>query len=221
MAVVLVADDDERVRRLLNRALVGAGHRVLEAADAVAVRKQLQDKEIDLILLDLVMPGEDGLSVLRSLPADGPPVMVLSGVAEVSARITAIDAGAVDFVVKPFAVGEILARVNRHLHLAGRPSGTSSDIAVGQLTMHPGRRSVTAPQGEIELSGLEFALLAHLARRPGETSTKAELLRDVWQTDWESGSNAIEVCVARLRSKLDPYCPIRTVRGLGYYVDVG
>jgi DNA-binding response OmpR family regulator len=166
------------------------------------------------------MPGIDGLTVLKhvnALPVR-PPVMVLSGVGHVGARVQAINSGAVDYVTKPFVLAELIARVNRHL---GTPHERPEN---GRYLSHPGfrldthRRILLLPVEVRPLSERETAVLAHLLRRRGDVCGREELLHDIWSYDFDPGSNVLEVCVARLRTKLPSLTTIETVRGVGYCI---
>ncbi len=219
MARLLVVDDEPRIRTYLNRSLSAQGHTVYEAADGQAALDQLDSRDIDLVLLDLAMPLRGGLDVLSVLKQreSSPPVIVLSAVTDISARIQALDQGAVDVVAKPFSSAELSARIRRHLHhLTPSPPGEQRYLEAGgvQLDLHR-RRAVTA-HGSVSLTEREFALLAHLMRRSNDVCSREELLHDIWDLDFDPGSNVVDVCVRRLRSKLQPDPPIETVRGGGY-----
>ena len=219
MALLLVVDDEPRIRTVLNRSLSAQGHTVYEAPDGQAALEQLDARDVDLVLLDLVMPRRSGLDVLSDLKqrVPSPPVIVLTAVTEISARIQALDRGAVDVVAKPFSTTELSARIRRHLHQkTPAPSGEQRYLEAGgvQLDLHR-RRALTA-QGPVSLTGREFALLAHLMRRSNDVCSREELLHDIWDLSFDPGSNVVDVCVRRLRSKLQPTPPIVTVRGAGY-----
>ena len=219
MARLLVVDDEPRIRTYLNRSLSAQGHTVYEAADGQAALDQLDSRDIDLVLLDLAMPRRGGLDVLSVLKQreSSPPVIVLSAVTDLSARIQALDQGAVDVVAKPFSSAELSARIRRHLHhQTPSPPGEQRYLEAGgvQLDLHR-RRAVTA-HGSVSLTEREFALLAHLMRRSNDVCSREELLHDIWDLDFDPGSNVVDVCVRRLRSKLQPDPPIETVRGGGY-----
>jgi DNA-binding response OmpR family regulator len=216
---LLVVDDEPRIRTYLNRSLSAQGHTVYEAADGQAALDQLDSRDIDLVLLDLAMPRRGGLDVLSVLKQreSSPPVIVLSAVTDISARIQALDQGAVDVVAKPFSSAELSARIRRHLHhQTPSPPGEQRYLEAGgvQLDLHR-RRAVTA-HGSVSLTEREFALLAHLMRRSNDVCSREELLHDIWDLDFDPGSNVVDVCVRRLRSKLQPDPPIETVRGGGY-----
>ena len=219
MASLLVVDDEPRIRTVLNRSLSAQGHTVYEASDGQAALDQIDSREMDLVLLDLAMPRRGGLDVLSVLKDrdSSPPVIVLTAVTEISARIQALDRGAVDVVAKPFSAMELSARIRRHLHQeTSVPVGERRYLVAGgvQLDLHR-RRAVTAG-GPVSLTGREFALLAHLMRRSNDVCSREELLHDIWDLDFDPGSNVVDVCVGRLRSKLQPTPPIETVRGAGY-----
>ena len=219
MARLLVVDDEPRIRAYLNRSLSAQGHTIYEAADGQGALDQLDSHDFDLVLLDLAMPGRSGLdvlSVMRQREAN-PPVIVLTAVTDTSARIQALDRGAVDVVTKPFSGAELSARIRRHLHLqAPFPPGEQRYLKAGgvQLDLHR-RRAVTA-RGSVSLTEREFALLSHLMRRSNNVCSREELLHDIWGMDFDPGSNVVDVCVRRLRLKLQPDPPIETVRGGGY-----
>jgi DNA-binding response OmpR family regulator len=219
---VLVVDDEKRVVELLSRFLAGDGHEVLTAPDgAVALDLLGRQADIDLVLLDMVMPRCNGLQVLGEMKKKptSPPVIVLSAVNEVAARVSALDDGAADFVGKPFHAAELMARVRRHLSDAPRQPRPAEEtgryLVAGGLRVDLDRRRAQLGASDVALSERELGLLSHLMRRRGAVCRRDELLHDVWGLDFDPGSNVVEVCMRRLRSKLgDP--PIETVRGLGY-----
>jgi DNA-binding response OmpR family regulator len=218
MSTVLVVDDEERVLTVLSRSLVNEGHSVTTARDGIGALEKMSGAGIDLVLLDLIMPRCNGLQVLSSLRerGDGRPVIVLSAVNEVAARVQALDGGAVDFVSKPFHTSELVARVRRHLVMVpAQRDPRDRYLEAGGITLDLDRRRAVAHGREVVLSEREFALLAHLMRRRGNVCRRDELLHDIWGLDFDPGSNVIDVCVRRLRNRLlEP--PIETVRGVGY-----
>jgi len=220
MSNLLVVDDEPKVASFLTRFLVAEGHSVATAKDGPSALDHLREKDVDLVLLDLVMPRMSGLQVLADMQADGspcPPVIVLSAVTEVAARVQALDRGAVDFVQKPVHAAELVARVRRHLVRAPeqRRAGTDRFLRAGDIQLDLDRRRARGAGFDVALTEREFGLLAHLMRRRGDVCRKDELLHDIWGLEFDPGSNVIEVCIRRLRSKLgDP--PIETIRGVGY-----
>ncbi|MEP7332469.1 MAG: response regulator transcription factor [Terracoccus sp.] len=217
MARVMIVDDEDRIRVLLTKSLTSEGHSVVSVATVSAAIACLESEQIDLVLLDLVMPGGSGLSVLKTMRArdDPTPVIVLSGVTEIGARVQSLDLGAVDFVAKPFSLTELLARVRRNV-ARSHPTAPDRFIEAGGIRVDLERRRASFRDVGVALTEREFSLLVHLAHRPGLVCRREELLRDVWQLDFDPGSNVIEVCVGRLRSKLGQDIPIETVRRVGY-----
>lgn len=221
MSTVMVVDDEERIIRFLTRSLTSEGHTVVPCGSGQGALDALVHERVDLILLDLVMAQGNGLQVLTELRQrqDGTPVIVLSGVTEVSARVQALDRGAVDFVSKPFHTAELIARVRRHLSFVPQQRSAEAEryLTAGGLRLDLDRRRVSVDGQELgsALSEREFALLAHLLRRRGEVCGREELLHDIWGLDFDPGSNVVEVCMRRLRGKVDEL-PVETVRGVGY-----
>ncbi|MFM6847498.1 MAG: response regulator transcription factor, partial [Terrabacter sp.] len=184
---------------------------------ASAAIERLESRDVDLIVLDLVMPGLGGLAVLDAVNARkrSTPVIVLSGVTDVGTRVEALDRGAVDVVAKPFSLTELLARVRRNVGAARAPADERF-LDVAGIRLDVGRRRATFGSVSASLTERELSLLAHLMRRSGEVCRKEELLHDVWHLDFDQGSNVVEVCVGRLRGKLGQDIPIETLRGVGY-----
>lgn len=234
MSTVMVVDDQERIRELLTRMLTSEGHTTVTAADGLQALKELARRDVDLILLDLVMPESHGMQVLTTLRARNSttPVIVLSAVTDVAARVEAFDLGAIDFVGKPFHSAELVARVRRHLATPAVPVGVAGShgtpgvrpgddrrfLVAGGVELDLDRRRALHRGRQVGLTEREFSLLAHLMRREGEVCSRAELLHDVWGLDFDPGTNVIEVCVRRLRGKLAEL-PIETVRSVGYCFD--
>jgi len=214
----MVVDDEERIRTLITRSLASEGHSVLSANDGIGALDRLAAEDIDLVLLDLVMPRCNGLTVLSALRdrQDDTPVIVLSGVTDIAARVQALERGAVDVVAKPFSLVELLARTRRHLSSARAPRPDHRFLEAGGIRLDLDRRCASVADREVSLTEREFSLLAHLMRRRGEVCRREELLHDVWGLDFDPGSNVVEVCVRRLRNKLAPNPPIETIRRVGY-----
>jgi DNA-binding response OmpR family regulator len=217
MSTLMVVDDEERVRHFLTRSLTSEGHTVITAPDGANALEQLARTTVDLILLDLVMPRRNGIQLLADLRAQDavPPVIVLSGVADVAARVQALDGGAADFVAKPVHLAELMARVRRHLVAVPRQRTEGRYLVAGGIRLDLDRRRATLGLGDVVLTEREFSLLAHLMRRRGDVCRRDELLHDVWGLTFDPGSNVVEVCVRRIRTKLAE-APIETVRGVGY-----
>lgn len=217
MSTVMVVDDEERIRHLLSRSLTSEGHVVVSAASGDDALHLLETHQVDLILLDLVMPGRSGLSVLATLGKrrNEAPVIVISGVTDVGARVQALEWGAVDVVAKPFTLAELLARIRRNLG-ARRAPNDDRFLTAGGVRLDLDRRRARSGGADVSLTEREFSLLAHLMRRHGEVCRREELLHDVWGLEFDPGSNVVEVCVRRLRTKLGSRVPIETIRRVGY-----
>ena len=216
MSRVMVVDDQERMREMLCRLLAAEGHVTVAAPDGVEALRRLADAEVDLVLLDLVMPHTNGMQVLTSLRDRGcrTPVIVISAVPDIAARVQALDVGAIDFVGKPFHASELLARVRRSLARQAEHHDERY-LETGGVQLDLDRRRAVMGQSCAQLSEREFELLAHFMRRAGRTCRRDELLHDVWGLGFDPGTNVVEVCVRRLRTKL-PDVPIETVRNVGY-----
>lgn len=217
MATVMVVDDEERIRGLLAKSLTSEGHSVVTAVTADAAIDRLDAGAIDLVLLDLVMPGPNGLTVLRAMSErnDTTPVIVLSGMTDVGARVQALEQGAVDVVAKPFSLTELLARLRRNVG-GVRPATDERFLEAGGIRLDLDRRRPTFGTSSFQLTEREFTLLAHLMRRKGTVCRREELLHDVWGLNFDPDSKVVEVCVGRLRSKLGQILPVETVQGVGY-----
>ena len=215
MDSILVIDDEERMRQLLSRALEQQGLLVVTAGDSSQAQSALRTKKVDLVLLDLVLGAESGLSLLAVMRREHPevPVIVVSGVTDVTPRVAALDRGAIDVVTKPFNLVELTARVRRHLEHG--PVDRTRYLEGGGLRLDLSRRVVVGPGGTQTLAEREAALLAHLMRRRGDVCSREELLRSVWGLEFDPGSNLVDVSIRRLRVKVFGL-PMETVRGVGY-----
>lgn len=222
-ARLLVVDDVAEARQAARRALERAGFAVVEAADGDAGLAAAASQPFDLVLLDLVMPGMSGFEVLTALRRQGDvPVIVLSGRGEESERVLALELGADDYVVKPFLVRELPARVRSVLRRSRPSAGAPArPLVFGVLEIHPVEREVILDAATVETTAREFDLLLKLASEPRRVFSRAELLEQVWGSskDWQDPATVTEH-VRRLRRKIeaDPDNPrwIRTVRGVGY-----
>ncbi len=217
-ARILVIDDEEAMRSVLGRALVSEGLATDLAGTASEGLRQARDKGYDLVILDLLMPGIDGIAVLRQLLRDRPgqTVLVLSCMADVQYKVDCFDLGARDYLTKPFSLDELLARVRNQLR------GRASDrvMRAGEITLHIGRMEVDTGEGLLSLTRLEFLVLKELMEHAGQSMSKFQLLEAVWGYGVDPGSNIVGVCVRRLRSKIGDH-RILTVRGEGYQLAAG
>jgi DNA-binding response OmpR family regulator len=223
-AELLLVDDEPMVREVVGRYLEEAGHHVTAVGDGAAAMAAVTAGRFDLVVLDLMLPAIDGLSVLRELRARGAtPVIVLSARGEEEDRIRGLALGADDYVVKPFSPRELVARVTSVLRRSGHvPDGGA--LTVGAVTIEPATREVRRDGRTVELTRRQFDLLVHLARHPRQVFTRAQLLEAVWDSsaDWQDPAT-VTVHVGQLRQKLetDPTAPrhLITVRGVGYRLD--
>lgn len=220
MAHIVVIEDEPNLRVLLSRLLSDAGYRVTTAANGSAgLNILLAEDTADLVVLDLMLPDLSGEEVLHVLLAAKPEtrVLVLSSVHEVGRRVGVLDAGAVDFVAKPFTNAELLARVRARLRAERAPAATTGPryLYGSGFQLDLQRRELVIQDQRILLPHREFVLLAHLLHRRGEICTRQELLSDVWGMTFDPGTNVVDVYVRRLRSKLASNC-IETVRNVGY-----
>jgi two-component system, OmpR family, response regulator len=215
MGRVLVVDDDHRVGRLLTRVLEQDGQVVEHAVSGRTGLCMALAADFDLIILDLMLPDLDGEAVLAQVLEAHPEqrVLVLSAVPEVGVRVACLEDGAVDFVGKPFVVAELLARV--HLRMKDDPPAERY-LADGQVCLDLRRRKAEVSGREVDLTQREFSLLLHLMRRKGRSCSRSELLADVWGLTFDPGTNVVDVCVRRLRAKLDRPERVETVRNVGY-----
>ncbi|MFD0257190.1 response regulator transcription factor [Kitasatospora indigofera] len=217
---VLVVDDDAAIRRSLERGLRLSGFAVQVAPDgASALDLMAGPTAPDVLVLDVSMPGLDGTDVCRALRAAGDetPVLMLSALDELADRVAGLQAGADDYLVKPFALEELVLRL--HALLRRRPAPPSEVLRAGPLTLSPAARQVHWDDTELHLTRREFELLTQLVRNPGLVLTRDQLLDRVWGYDFEVRSDAVDTFVSYLRRKLeDGGRPrlVHTVRGVGF-----
>ncbi|MFP6749054.1 MAG: response regulator [Alphaproteobacteria bacterium] len=215
---VLVVDDDNRLRDLLGQYLGEHGFLVVTASDAADARAKLKTLAFDIIVLDLMMPGESGLDFAEDLRRSSKvPILMLTAMGEPENRIEGLERGADDYLVKPFEPRELLLRLQNILKRVPRPSEPPADVRMGNVVFCPGRGELSRGGEQIRLTDVETALLGALANRPGEILGREELIS---LTGAGGGGRAIDVQVTRLRRKIeqDPKLPryLQTVRGKGY-----
>ncbi len=221
---VLVVDDEPTIVEVVGRYLERAGYETLEAADGPEALRAAEQGGPDLVVLDVMLPGLDGIEVMRRLherPGKPVPVILLTARGEESDRLVGLRRGADDYVVKPFSPKELVARVDAVLRRVSPPAEkAAAPIEVGQLRIDPAMRTVTLDGEGLSLTQREFDLLAYLAAHPGQVFSRDQLMEAVWNDPAFSDTSTVTVHVRRLRAKLgdDPAQPrfIETVWGVGY-----
>jgi two-component system, OmpR family, response regulator ResD len=221
---ILVVDDEPTIADVVSRYLERAGYSARTASDGPAALARAGEERPDLVVLDLMLPGMDGLEVMRRLRefGEGPRVSVilLTAKGEHSDRIVGLRLGADDYVVKPFSPAELVARVDAVLRRVDSPPELEEPIAFDGLVVDPRGRRVTVRGEEAQLTLREFDLLLHLVRHPGQVFSRDQLMESVWQYGFYSDTSTVTVHMRRLRSKIevDPSEPrwLQTVWGVGY-----
>lgn len=216
---ILIAEDDVRLARVLRRVLQEDGHVVDVASDGQQALELGGEPGIDLIILDVMLPGMDGFDVCRSLRAAGveTPILMLTARSAVDDRVRGLDVGADDYLVKPFALAELQARIRALTRRA--PTFADQPLRVADLTLDVSRHSAVRAGKEIPLSVKEFQLLEFFMRHPNQVLSRTQILDSVWQYDRAFTSNVVDIYVHYLRNKIDRGFPRRllhTVRGVGY-----
>jgi DNA-binding response OmpR family regulator len=218
---VLVVDDEASIRTIVEYALRDAGFEVIGAARGDEALKVLEREPIDLVVLDLMLPGVDGLEVCRRIRATrNTPIIMLSARAEELDKVLGLELGADDYVTKPFSPRELVSRVKAQLRRARLEPDQTAPLRAGELLIDPGARTVTREGEEVTLTYSEFEILLKLARSPRRVFTREELMNHLWGGSFYGDLRSVDVHVRHLRQKVerDPSAPtlIRTVRGVGY-----
>ena len=213
-AHVLLIEDDQRIREIVDRGLGARGFVVSAAADAPSGIELVRRLDVDLVLLDLILPSANGLDVLEAIRALKPrlPVIVLTAVDDTRSKVDGLEAGADDYVTKPFSIQELAARIGARLRWSDA-SGTL--LKAGPLTLDLAAHQAVLDGRVVALSARELSLLAVFLQHPGQTLTRGQLLELVWNVDFDPGTNVVDVYVAALRRKIGATF-IKTVRGLGH-----
>ena len=215
---VLVVEDDDAITDVLRRTLRQEGHEVRASADGVEALRAAEEFVPDLVILDLGLPGLDGVEVCRRLRAESDvPILILTARTDLDDRVVGLDSGADDYLVKPFERQELLARMRALMRR--RPPRGSAALVVGDLRLNPDTREVTRGEREIELTNREFELLEHLMRNERLVVSRERLLEEVWGYDPLAMTNTIDVFISNLRRKLEEGGEPRllhTKRGAGY-----
>ena len=216
---ILAVDDDTRILDLLRRGLTYEGYTVDVVEDGAAALTVARDHPPDLVVLDWMLPGLDGLEVCRRLRAGGDvPILLLTARGGVPDKVTGLDSGADDYLVKPFSFDELLARV-RALLRRRQAAGSPSALRVGRLTIDPAAREVSYDAHTVEVTGKEFDVLELLMRHPRQVVSRGQFYDRIWGYDFGGESNILEVYIRYLRQKLEKAGAvgmIQTVRGVGY-----
>jgi two-component system copper resistance phosphate regulon response regulator CusR len=219
---ILVVEDEKRIADFLCRGLEGAGYAVDAAPTGTDALENIHSTDYDLVVLDLMLPDMDGLQVLERVRnrKAGPPVLILSARGGLDDRVKGLELGADDYLVKPFAFVELLARV-RALLRRGQP--TPEKLQVADLTLDCIRRKVSRASETVELAPKEFGILEYMMRNRGRPLSRTMIVEHVWDMDYDGLTNIVDVYIRHLRSKIDDRFPqklIQTVRGIGYMIDV-
>jgi len=223
-ARILLVEDDGDLRRWLRRELEHEGYEVRAIADGAAAVAAM-DEAVDLVLLDVMLPNLNGVEVCRRMRARSrTPVILVTARDAVTDRVAGLDAGADDYLCKPFAIEELLARIRVQLRHGAEGDGEVEALRCGSLVVDPAARTVAVADQPIELTKTEFDLLEFLVRHPGIVHSRESILRAVWGYDFVGESKVIDVYIRYLRSKIDePFALhlIQTVRGVGYVLRPG
>ncbi|MGA2039684.1 MAG: response regulator transcription factor [Bryobacteraceae bacterium] len=218
---LLVVEDEKRIADFLCRGLEGAGYAVDAAANGASALDLTHATDYDLVILDLMLPDMDGIEVLERIrrAKAGPPVLILSARSSLDDRVKGLEQGADDYLVKPFAFVELLARV-RALLRRGQP--TLEKLQVADLALDCIRRKVTRAGETIDLAPKEFGILEYMMRNRGRPLSRTMIVEHVWDMDYDGLTNIVDVYIRHLRSKIDDRFPqklIQTVRGIGYMIE--
>jgi DNA-binding response OmpR family regulator len=216
---ILVVEDERALAGFISQALSSEGYTVREAHDGPTGETIALADDMDLVVLDVMLPGKSGLEVLRAIRAGKPelPVILLTARSGVEDKVDGLDLGADDYVTKPFSFDELLARVRANLRNRGQRS--SAQLESGDLSLDLRTRRVTRADREVELSRREFDLLAYLMRHPGQVLSRSQILDAVWGHDFDSETKVVETYISTVRRKLADgatAAPIETVRNAGY-----
>jgi len=220
---ILVAEDEPKTGVYLKQGLAEAGFVVDLVTNGIDAVQQAHDEEYDLLILDVMMPGLDGWQVLERARAAGSetPALFLTARDQVEDRVKGLELGADDYLVKPFTFSELLARV-RSLLRRGTNATVQTSLAIADMQVDLLKRRVERGGKRIDLTAKEFMLLELLLRRRGEVLSKSLIASKVWDINFDSDTNIIEVAIRRLRAKIDDDFPVKliqTVRGMGYFID--
>src|SRR6266496_726771 len=221
---ILVVEDEQRLAFLLRRVLTEERHTVDVANDGTAGLDLALSDTYDVVILDVMLPKLDGIEICRQMRAERimSPVLMLTARGSVEDRVTGLNVGADDYLTKPFAMAELLARINALLRRRDRRFDEAPVLTVGDLTLDLVRHEARRGGRIIELTAKEFALLEYLMRHPGQVLTRTQIVDAVWRYDLDALSNVVDIYIHYLRDKIDQgfaYPLIKTVRGVGYKIE--
>lgn len=220
--LILVIEDEPGIVDFLERGLAAHGFEVISALDGERGIERSLGEDVDLVVLDMMLPGRSGLEVLERLRTAKPalPVIVLTALGEIEHRVAGLDAGAADYLSKPFSLNELAARIRAQLRMAAQMPQTT--LSAGEVEIDLLTREVRRDGSLVRLSTTEFELLTYLLRNAGHVLTREQILRAVWGYDYDPGTNVVDVYVGYLRRKLgggERGAPISTIRSVGYRFD--
>ena len=221
---ILVVEDEKRLAFLLRRVLLEERHTVDLAHEGDTGLDLAESGSYDLVVLDVMLPGIDGIEICRQMREDGvmSPVLMLTARGAIEDRVAGLNVGADDYLTKPFAMEELLARVNALLRRRDRTFEATPQLTVGDLTLDLVRHEARRAGRVIELTAKEFALLEYLMRHPGQALTRTQIIDAVWRYDLDALSNVVDIYIHYLRDKIDTGHEkplIKTVRGMGYKIE--
>ena len=221
---ILVVEDEQRLAHLLRRVLLEERHTVDLAYDGQSGFDLALSDTYDVVILDVMLPGIDGLEICRQMRAEHimTPVLMLTARGAIEDRVTGLKVGSDDYLTKPFAMEELLARINALLRRRDRRFDETPQLVVGDLTLDLVRHEARRAGRVIELTAKEFALLEYLMRHPGQVLTRTQIIDTVWRYDLEALSNVVDIYIHYLRDKIDQGSAkplIKTVRGVGYKIE--
>lgn len=218
---VLLVEDEQRIADFVTNGFCAAGHQVTHACDGEQGLQRMSSEHYDVVILDLMLPVKDGIEVLQTLRKSGTstPVVILSAKVELEDRLKGFEVGADDYVPKPFFVEELIARAQ--VLVARRNGTTASNLQVGGLKLDRVKREVSWDEGSAALSAREYRLLELLMRSPGNIFSRQQILRQVWDIGFDPQTNVVDVCIQRVKRKMEagsnPHgVTIESVRGVGY-----
>lgn len=216
---LLIVEDEENLREILKKRLKGEHYSVDSCGDGIEAMEYMDIVEYDGIILDIMLPGKDGLEILKEIRERGnqTPVLMLTARDTIEDRVKGLDLGADDYMVKPFAFEELVARIR--VMMRRKPQFTTNRIVFENLVLDRDMKKVWRDEREIILSGKEFMILEYLMRNPNIVLSRKQIEENVWDYDFEGGSNVVDVYIRYLRKKIDDGFEqkfIHTVRGLGY-----